>query len=182
MTARKPTELKRLSGTLRSNRANPDEPEVAFALLDPPDHLSDEVKDAWCDLAAVVHELGVLTVTDGLALEAAAGALADLRRARASLERPLGKHNDDGVIVEIAGAGERYYWIAGNTRGGGMTCRPRPELADISDADRRFALYLQKFGLTPADRMKVSVVDKKSEPSPWDIFDQPLEVIDGGRQ
>jgi phage terminase small subunit len=34
--------------------------------------------------------------------------------------------------------------------------RARPEVAMIADADRRIMMWMSKFGLTPADRSRVS--------------------------
>jgi phage terminase small subunit len=56
---------------------------------------------------------------------------------------------EDGETIQIAAGGERYYWTGGLRR-------QRPELADISDADRRISSWAAKFGMTPADRSRVS--------------------------
>jgi len=40
--------------------------------------------------------------------------------------------------------------------------RSRPEIADIADADRRFCMWLSRFGMTPADRSRVSAAMPES--------------------
>ena len=47
--------------------------------------------------------------------------------------------------------------------------RARPEVAMISDADRRVATWLARFGLTPADRSRVSASQSAADP-PWDAL------------
>lgn len=101
--------------------------------------------------------MGVMTKSDLLAMEGLAEAIADVRTARASLAHPLMLtiYPDEGEPFEreMAAAGERYYWTYGK---GGPMRRARPEIADISDADRRMGAWLTKFGGTPADRSRVS--------------------------
>ena len=35
--------------------------------------------------------------------------------------------------------------------------------------------------MSPVDRARVSVTEKRDEDDPWSIFDKPLEVIEGGK-
>jgi len=175
---RKPTALKELKGTLRPCRENGDEPKPERILLDPPKHLSARAKDAWRELAEIADRMGVLTEGDPVALEGMAGALADLRAARAALDGPLEIKSREGHMVTLAEAGELFYWTGGK---GLPVRRARPELAVIADADRRLLSWCQRFGMSPADRARVSGTEKKDEDDPWAVFDQPLEVIEGGK-
>lgn len=156
---RKPDHLKIVAGTAQPCRMNPKAPKPARGAPNAPSHLSARGKVGWADAAAIAESMGVLTQADGAALELLAEALADLRAARASLARPL-------VLAgkELAGPGERYYWAEIQ---GGASLRKRPELSDISDADRRVSAWLSKFGLTPADRSRVSADTSKDE-NPFD--------------
>src|SRR5215217_4256750 len=174
----KPTAMKELSGTFRKDRANPAEPRPNRSLIEPPTRLSDQAKVAWRELAQIADGLGVLTEGDPAALEAMAGALADLRDARASLDAPMEIKSKDGTMIAMAKAGERYYWTGAR---GVPVRKVRPGIADIADADRRFQSWCQRFGMSPVDRARVSVTEKKDEDDPWAIFDKPLEVIQGGR-
>src|SRR5919107_1437982 len=94
---RKPTALKELQGTFRPDRANPAEPRPDRSVPFPPERLSDQAKAAWRELAEIADGLGVLTEGDPVALEAMAGALADLRDARASLDAPMEIKSKDGT-------------------------------------------------------------------------------------
>lgn len=130
----------------------------------PPAHLSDRAKAGWAEAVLIADRMGVLTEADGLAMEALAETIADIRTARASLARPLFAPDEDGGQRQVAAAGERYYWTCGK---GGPMRRARPEIADISDADRRLSGWMAKFGFTPADRSRVSGETEK-EPNVFD--------------
>lgn len=118
----KPTELKRLQGTLRPSRTNPNEPTPIRGWPDAPDSLTPGARALWPGLCEVLDGMRVLTPADVFALHGLAEAYADMMEAR-----------------ELCCDGKR-----GHGR--------------YSDADRRFLAYLRAFGLTPADRSKVSVV------------------------
>ena len=170
---RKPTIVKEVSGTARKHRMNAAEPKPGAASFNPPEHLSDAAKEAWREISGIAEQMGVLTETDPVVLEGIAGTLADLRKARAALGRPL-MVSRGGEVVQLAEGGERYYWTDG---AGGPMRRTRPEVADIADADRRLLGWIQKFGLSPADRSRVSASTKPAESSPWD----ELKIIVGGK-
>src|SRR5215213_8482527 len=172
------TTLKELSGTLRKHRQNNDEPKPDRSVPFPPERLSAQAKAAWRELAEIADGMGILTEGDPAALEAMAGALADLRDVRASLDAPMEIKSKDGTMIAMAKAGERYYWTGAR---GVPVRKVRPEIADIADADRRFLAWCQRFGMSPVDRVRVSVTEKKNEDDPWAVFDQPLEVIHGGK-
>ena len=145
---RKPTHLKIVTGTLRRDRTNANEPTPRRTRPKPPAHLSDFGRAAWTEIAAIADTLGVLTAGDVLALEGLAEAVGDLRAARASLAEALVY---EGATVAEGGA--RFYWTSG---AGGPMRRPRPELAAIADADRRVCSWVARFGLSPSDRSKVT--------------------------
>lgn len=113
----------------------------------PPPHISERAMYGWVQAAEIAHKMGVLTEADTVALEMLAEAIGDIRAARESLSQPL--ILGDVVMAE---AGERYYWTTGTS----SMRRARPEVGDIADADRRIAAWCSKFGMTPADRSRVS--------------------------
>ena len=163
---RKPTHLKVVAGTAQPCRTNQAEPAPQTGVPDAPPHLSERAAAAWAQLSVVVDEMGVLTRSDPVALEMLCNAYVDLLEARASLARPLILSvtvlAEDGGEIQappsvMAEAGERYYWTMGKA---GPMRRSRPEIADIADAERRVAMWLAKFGLTPADRSRVSAAPK----------------------
>lgn len=61
----KPTQLKRLQGTYRSDRANPAEvlPQ-APSTFDPPPFLNDRAAEKWLELAPMLARYGLLTEAD----------------------------------------------------------------------------------------------------------------------
>lgn len=128
---------------------NPTAPKPKKARPAPPAHLSIKAKTVWGEVSAVVYNMGVLTVADGMALEGLCEAYADLRSARAALQ-------ERGALT--------YETV---TTSGGVMFRAHPEVAMAADADRRFMNWLSKFGLTPADRSRVSGEAQK-EPSVFD--------------
>lgn len=155
---RKPTEMKRAAGTLQPCRTNKAEPKPRRALLDPPDDLAPEAAEHWRRLAPICDGMGVLTVADGDAMRGLCETLAEVR----SLRR---------LIAEYGG----YTFETMNAAGGRML-RAYPEVAILSDAERRLLEYLRRFGLTPADRSRVSAAPAAPEAaSPWGF----LSVLPG---
>lgn len=173
---RTPTHLKVVTGTAQACRLNPSEPKPKRARLAAPAGLSKRAKSVWAKAAKLLDEMGVLTVSDGLALEGLCEAIADEQEARASLSRPVTielpdeEPREDGTTeritrqVEVAAAGSQTYVTIGKS---GPMLRMRPEVAAIADANRRVAMWLAKFGLTPADRSRVGA-ESQREANPFE--------------
>jgi P27 family predicted phage terminase small subunit len=121
--------------------------------------MSDRAKVAYGRVSVILDRMGVLTEADGMALEAMCEAYADLCEARAQLRRAI-EHAGEPV----ANAGSLTYVTDGKS---GPMARNRPELATISDADNRLRAWMTKFGMTPADRSRVSSVDGETQADPW---------------
>lgn len=66
----KPSEVKRLEGTYRPDRAAKAEMKPPPAIPAPPDWLKDAARQEWERVVPVLAELGVLTAVDGAVLEA----------------------------------------------------------------------------------------------------------------
>jgi P27 family predicted phage terminase small subunit len=142
---RKPTALKIVTGTFRHDRSNAREPQPKRKRPAMPGTLSDGAKKAWRHFAKLLDDLGVLTAADAAALGNLCEAAADLDTARAALAaRP-------GLTYENV------------TAAGGVTHRAYPEVALVRDAERRVHRWLAAFGMTPADRARVSVAESKDE-------------------
>lgn len=138
---RKPTHLKLVSGTAQPCRTNKNEPKLRREIPSPPSHLSDKAKSAWGYVSTLTDEMGILTRADRLALEGLCESYAEVCAHREALRK-------------------RGSWTYETTNAaGGVMHRPFPEVAMLSDADRRFQSWLVKFGLTPADRSRVSAAD-----------------------
>ena len=139
---RKPTQLKIVAGTAQNCRLNPDEPKPERGAPLAPSHLSPKARMAWKYVAKVLDDMGVLTQADAMALEGACECYADLRNAREAL-KARGKPTYEAP-----------------TDSGGLMIRAYPEVAMVSDADRRFKGWLAVLGMTPADRSRVSAGSK----------------------
>ncbi|MDE2582751.1 MAG: P27 family phage terminase small subunit [Rhodospirillales bacterium] len=162
-----PTALANLHGNPGKRGRRVGEPQPPRGAPIAPAHLSPEAAAAWPLLAATLSGMGVLSQSDGLALEHLAEAVADARRARDALAAPV-------VIGRstVAEAGARTYATIGKS--GAVMLRARPEAAMLADADRRVALWASRFGLSPADRVRLgrdgSVPDLRGAPSAFDQF------------
>ena len=146
---RKPTHLKLVTGTLQNCRANKEEPTPQRGIPTAPAHLSAFAAAAWPHVSKVLDDMGVLSDADAIALEGLCEAYAELRRARAALQQ----------------LGSDTYETVG--KDGNSMRRAYPEVAMMQDADRRLQSWLSKFGLTPADRSRVSST-KASNDNPFD--------------
>lgn len=144
---RKPTQLKVIAGTDRAARRKPHEPTPKRARLGIPAHLGDRAKLAWPAFVDVLDSMQVLTVADGFALERLCEAYADVRHAQEC--RPA----------------EMTYETTNAT--GGVMHRPNPEYAMLADADRRLAMWIARFGLSPSDRARVSAATGEAEGNPF---------------
>jgi P27 family predicted phage terminase small subunit len=144
---RTPTNLKLVQGTARKDRLNPNEPKPNRSLPSAPEHLSDAAKLAWGKASLILDRMGVLTEADGIALEEVTETYAELVQCRM-------------VLKSI----ERIYETDSE---GGKMYRSHPIVAQIADASRRLAMWLTKFGMTPADRSRVTAAEADGEADPW---------------
>lgn len=137
---RKPTALKALTGTLQPCRTNPNEPkpEKDFPLA--PAHLSADELTAWNQVVQIVDGMGVLTMADFFGVEELATAYANLLGLRRRIK-------EQGDLYEKRD-------VSGETMK-----RPNPLVAMEQAQRRDFLALLTKFGLTPADRSRVSAIN-----------------------
>lgn len=131
-----PTALRVVGGNAGKRPLNASEPKPRREVPSPPAHLSDAARVAWGRLTVLLDRMGVLTEADAYALERLAELYAEMV-----------------ALGEVIAAEGRVYETVTET--GSSIYRPRPEVAMLSDADRRFRAYLIEFGLTPAARSKV---------------------------
>ena len=142
----KPTALKKLGGTLQPSRTNPLEPVPEVALGYPPVWLSATAKEYWDEIGGLLLQMKLVSYGDSAALMLLVDVLAEWCAVR--------------KIIKKKG---RVYQVLSE---GGMTYKPRPEVAMESDLWRRAHRMLVEFGLTPAARSKVSVIGDKEEKDP----------------
>jgi hypothetical protein len=138
---RKPTAAKKLAGTLRKDRANPDEPQgTPVAMPDAPADLNKFERAAWDELKRLVDPRQVAIAADVYAFRRmveVCGMLAALRKSFADAKwKP--------VIAESTKAG--------------VQLRIHPAVQAIPTYEKLAMLHLARWGLSPAERSKVSVL------------------------
>lgn len=149
---RKPRALKLVQGTDRPDRANKKAPAGAPCPVgDPPDDLNEFAQLAWRSLGELVDPLKVVTRADLVAFRQLAVVLGILEQAREAL--------DD--------AGELTFVVSTET---GEVIRKRPEVEILATYQRILDAKLARFGLTPAEREKVSGIDEGAAADPLDEF------------
>lgn len=137
-----------LRGNPGKRAINKREPQPALLIPDPPDHLSERARRVWDEAGPVLYRMKVLTEADGLALEQLCENYAEIVELRA--------------VVAAEGRTQ-----ACETNAGGVMIRAHPAVAQLSDAERRFASMLDRFGLNPASRAKVSTVGDDANANPF---------------
>lgn len=161
---RTPTALKLVQGTARKDRTNKAEPKPRREIPSPPEHMSDRAKVAYGRVSVILDRMGVLTEADGIALEAMCEAYADLIEARQQLRAAIEYGDAEEARETVAEAGKLTYVTVGKS---GPMARNRPETSLIADADNRLRAWMARFGLTPADRSRVSAVGEDEKADPW---------------
>lgn len=156
---RVPTHIKALQGTLHPERVNKDEPICEVGVPDKPDNLSEFADEIWDEVVPVLLNMGTLTRFDRLALIGLCNAYSDLMTAREQLAES---------------GGSLTYETRSNN--GYPMFRPRPEVGMIAEADKRYMIWLGRFGLTPADRSRVSVVPKEGT-NPFESLDEDAPLM-----
>lgn len=141
--ARKPTALKLVKGTLNKSRANKAEPQVDVRIPDPPDHLDEDERAAWTKYAGLLGPMRVCAAEDFAALESLVTVWVQAQRLRAQLR-------------EDAKTGDKKLTYESITESGGKIERAKAALTTLNEVDRRVEKWLGKFGLSPADRSRVS--------------------------
>jgi P27 family predicted phage terminase small subunit len=143
---RKPTALKVLEGTFRHDRATTREPaSAAIKVPSAPRHLSATERRMWRRLAPMIDKLRVMTAGDVEAFELLVAHLAIIFDARAALKgaESMTYTTSSGAVVQ------------------------RPELQMIATHSKIAGVYMARFGLSPADRSRVSMLG--GEPSGDDL-------------
>lgn len=131
---KKPTQLKKIEGTLRKDRANHREPKPKPAdSLEPPIKLDSHGRAFWDYHAAKLKGLGLLTECDTYSLAIACEWWSVHRRALEGLKTDLVHSTDSN----------------------GECCRP--ELTAAKQAFGNLQTLMQRFGLDPQSRSKISV-------------------------
>lgn len=149
---RKPEALKRAQGTQRKDRTNKRAPKLKRGEIPPaPDHLSERQRRGWRYLKTLVDPLKVYTAADVLAFEELVKSWAILNEAH----EELGKAK--GLTYEQ------------DTQSGTVE-RRRPQVDVIKEFKKILLVELSRFGMTPADRERVSAIGDDDKGDPLDEF------------
>jgi P27 family predicted phage terminase small subunit len=154
VSRRKTNEEKALSGTLQKCRVNHTEPPRVVGMPDIDlNMLTPRAREWLPKIATPLIEAGTLTVADGANL--------------ILLLEAWSQYIEAGELVEKAG-GPIYET---RTETGSIIYRPHPAAALRSEAHRRFTSLSARFGMTPADRLRVpSHLERPAAPNPWDTI------------
>ena len=134
---KKPDHLKVVQGTMRKDRSNPNAPELEIKTPEPSSTLPKEAKEEYVKLSMILNDMRVLTKADQGELESLALARAQIKYLSSKLFNKL--DINEFRKVQIA----------------------------LNDAIRTSAALSVRFGLSPADRGRVSVIQEKKS-NKWD--------------
>lgn len=143
--------LKAIQGTNRPSRENKEAPEPPREVPEMPQGLTTRAKKYWGDLVGLLDEMGVITLADQSVLELLCETYSEWKHLNSTIKTTY-KGKTSYLTVSKDGA-EMY--------------RAYPEVAQRSDAARRFQSLLSEFGLTPAARGKVKAIGKEKQSDPW---------------
>lgn len=150
MVARKPTNLKKLEGTFRKDRALK-EPKPAPVAPKRPAWLSSQAKKVWNELAPKLERVGCLTKVDGETLALLCTHYAVAKQAAEILKQEgLVDHDERGLA------------------------RKHPMLQVLRDNSAAYLKYCQEFGLSPKARGRIDVTE------PFDEEDQGMARLLSG--
>ena len=138
VSVKKSNAQKKLEGTLRPGRTNVHEPKAIVGVPDVDmDHMPALAREWFPKLASPLVEQGTLTVADGANFSLLVCAWAQVIEAE--------------QLIQAAG-GPIY---TTRTETGSIIYRPHPAVAMRAEAHKRFVTLSARFGMTPADRLRV---------------------------
>ncbi len=147
-----PTVLKLLRGNPGKRRLDTREPQPAESSGRCPAWLKGYGKEAWRRLHAIVTQMRAMTLADELCLALLCSAVDDFRHAREIVEKE----------------GRTYKCV---TKSGDLMIRLRPEVGIAAEASSRMLKLMVEFGLTPASRTRLKVI----QPKPHDPVEDYLK-------
>lgn len=150
---RTPRALKLVRGTDRPGRANLKAPAPrSMPLPPPPRDLNPLERRAWVQLRELVDPLRIASAADVIAFRQMAVCLGMIEQARAELK----KHDWSTEYEVVTEFGTSY--------------RKRPQIETIATFQKLLDAKLGRFGLTPAEREKVSADTNQNVHDPLDEF------------
>jgi P27 family predicted phage terminase small subunit len=143
---KKPEHIKLLSGTLEKRDKHTG---VKVTIPDgmplPPDHMSDEAKQAWEYFAGQLHEMGILTSADALMIEIMCITYVRMKQ--------------NQRILDMRGS-STYIHL------GRVTVYP--EVAIVADCAKLLNNMMQKCGMSPLDRTRLAMPQRDESSNPFE--------------
>lgn len=150
---RKPRALKLVQGTDRPGRANTRAPTPASVPLPPaPKDLTAHEKRSWKHFAELVDPLRIAAAADVIAFR-------EMVRCHGIIHQ---------AAAELRAAGGKLTYVV--VTESGPSVRKRPEMEIIATFTKLLDAKLARFGLTPAEREKVTKIGDDAEGDPLDEF------------
>jgi len=157
MRPRKPTQMKKLSGTLQKCRTNKNEPKPELGDTGPITELDDDALNYRRYIVPILEKVGVMSELDPSHLDLLCATYSEWAR----LDRYIRKDLNNKSSYE-------HYTQAG------MSYKAYPEYKLRADAANRLQKLLSDFGMSPASRSKVSAnTGSKKEENPF----KSLQVV-----
>jgi P27 family predicted phage terminase small subunit len=136
----KPTKIKLLQGTQRSDRINRQEPDPKSEIPACPKHILGESRREWKRITKELGAIGILTRVDRAAIAAYCDAYGRWTEAACKL-------SEEGLLVKAPSG----YPIL------------NPYLSIINSALDQMRKFLTEFGMTPSSRTKINVAKKNED-------------------
>ncbi len=146
-----PTPIKKLRGTHRKDRANPNEPEPEICKLLAPNWLNDVALEVWNETVDELYDLGIITKLDAGILALYCEQMGLVIESKRALEK-------------IRATGQPL-WMLTKTPNGMLQQNALVTIAN--SAGLKAAKYAAELGMTPASRGRVSGINKPAK-SQWD--------------
>ncbi len=152
---RKPTKLKELNGTLRPDRTNPKEPQLAVSIPDRPSWLDEDPLAAqlFDQVSRYMVDMKVGTQVDGLALSMLSDQVAMYLRLRRTIL-------DEGELINTQNIN------------GDPVIKPHPAIGPLNQAFTNINRLLREYGLTASSRSHLNA--KADVNSPINTFEDFL--------
>lgn len=139
-----PTDLKVITGNPGKRPLNKKEPKAKEGYPAIPKHFNKQTKEVFLWVCDMVNDMGLLTITDGIAI----GQLAKCYIEILECDKIIEKY---GQIQEVL------------STQGELVLKSNPAVAQRADADRRLKGWMIEYGLTKASSSKVSVNGKEEK-------------------
>jgi P27 family predicted phage terminase small subunit len=168
MAGRKPLPdaVKQLRGTDQPVRMSKSVTKLTVQIPEPPEYLSERAKEAYWQLASVLHTMRIITIADKTALELLCESYATYRECYEFVQKNSRTYETYSTYPVRNAEG----MVTGHEQvEGSVMYRPRPEVAMMNEAWKQVRSMLAEFGLTPSSRSKVSAMGENEE-DPFDKF------------